>query len=71
MGRHYKNGIFNWTNSKYVEGYGVFPFAGKFGDKYGKKLRYTATKTKIDAVKTASKKTVQKNSRRYRRFKRK
>ena len=29
------------------------PFARKFGDKYGKKLIDTATKTGIDASKTA------------------
>ena len=31
----------------------------KFGDKYGKKLMGTATKTGIDAAKTASKRVVQ------------
>ena len=31
------------------------PFARKFGDKYGKKLMDTATKTGIDSAKTASK----------------
>ena len=36
---------------KYVRGYGVLSFAGKFGDKYGKKLIDTATKTGIDAEK--------------------
>ena len=35
-------------------------FARKFGDKYGKKLMDTATKTWIDAAKTASKRVVQK-----------
>ena len=35
-------------------------FARKFGDKYGKKLINTATKTRIDAAKTASKRVVQK-----------
>ena len=45
---------------KYVKGYGFLSFAGKFGDKYGKKLMDTATKTGIDAVKTASKRVVQK-----------
>ena len=42
---------------KYVEGYG---FARKFGDKYGKKIIGTATKTDIDAAKIASKRVVQK-----------
>ena len=40
---------------KYVKGYGFLSFARKFGDKYGKKLMDTATKTGIDAAKTASK----------------
>ena len=40
---------------KYVERYGILPFARKFRDKYGKKLMDTATKTEIDAAKTASK----------------
>ena len=30
---------------KYVKGYGFFLFARKFGDKYGKKLMDTASKT--------------------------
>ena len=38
---------------KYVEGYGILSFARKFGDKYGKKLMDTATKTGLDAAKTA------------------
>ena len=38
---------------KYVKGYGFLSFARKFGDKYGKKLMDTATKTEIDAAKTA------------------
>ena len=40
---------------KYVKGYGFLSFARKFGDKYGKKLIENATKTGIDAGKTASK----------------
>ena len=32
------------TYRKYVQGYGFLSFARKFGDKYGKKLRNTATK---------------------------
>ena len=39
---------------KYVKGYGFFSLAIKFGEKYGKKLMDTATKTGIDPVKTAS-----------------
>ena len=45
---------------KHVQGYGVLPFARKLKDKYGKKLMDTATKTGIDAAKTASKRVVQK-----------
>ena len=40
---------------QYVVGYGFLPFSRKFGDKYGEKLMGTATKTGIDAAKTASK----------------
>ena len=47
---------------KYVEGYGFLSFAKKFGDKYGKKLMDTATKTGIDAAKTTSKRVVQKTA---------
>ena len=36
---------------KYVEGYCFSSFARKFGDKYGKKLMNTATKTGINAAK--------------------
>ena len=45
---------------KYFKGYGFLSFARKFGDKYGKKLMDTATKTGIDAAKTTSKRVVQK-----------
>ena len=45
---------------KYVKVYGFLSFARKFGDKYGKILMDTATKTGIDAAKTVSKRTVQK-----------
>ena len=45
---------------RYVEGNGFLSFARKFGDKYGKKLMDAATKTGVDAAKTASKKVVQK-----------
>ena len=47
---------------KYVEGYRFLSFARKFGDKYGKKLIDTATKTGIDAAKTTSKRGVQKTA---------
>ena len=36
---------------KYVQGYGFLSFARKFGDKYGKKLMNTATRTLINAAK--------------------
>ena len=45
---------------KFVKAYGFLSFARRFGDKYGKKLMYTATKTGRDAVKTASKRVIQK-----------
>ena len=44
---------------KYVKGYDFLSFPRKFGDKYGKKLTDTATKTGIDVTKTASKRVVQ------------
>ena len=47
---------------KYVKGYDFLSFARRFGDKYGKKLRDTATKTPIGALKTASKRAVQKTA---------
>ena len=47
---------------KYVQGYGFLSFARKFRDKCGKKLMGTATKTGIDAAKTASKRVVQKTA---------
>ena len=47
---------------KYVKGDGFLSFVRKFGDKYEKKLMDTATKTGIDAAKTASKRVVQKTA---------
>ena len=47
---------------KYVKGYGFLSFARTFGDKYGKKLMDTETKTGIDAAKTASKRVVRKTA---------
>ena len=38
-------------SKKCVKGYSFFSFARKFGDKYGKILMDTATKTRIDAEK--------------------
>ena len=48
------------TFRKYVKGYSFFSVARKFGDKYGKKLIDTETKTGIDLAKTASKREAQK-----------
>ena len=45
---------------KYVKGYDFLSFARKFGDTYRKKLMNTATKTRMDAAKIASKRVVQK-----------
>ena len=47
---------------KYVEGYGFLSFARKVGDKCGKKLMDTATKTGIDAAKPSSKRVAQKTA---------
>ena len=47
---------------KYVKGYGFLSFAKNFGNKYGKKLMDTATKTGIDAAKTGSKRVFQKTA---------
>ena len=47
---------------KYVKRYGFLSFVRKSGDKYGKTLMYTATKTGTHAAKTASKRVVQKTA---------
>ena len=47
---------------KYVKGYGFLSFAKKFDNEYGKKSMDTATKTGIDAAKTASKRVAQKTA---------
>ena len=47
---------------KYVKGYGFLSFSRKFGNKYGKKLMDPATKTGMDAAKSASKRVVQKTA---------
>ena len=47
---------------KYVQGYSFLLFTRKFGDKYGKILMDTATKTGMDAAKTASKRVVQRTA---------
>ena len=54
-----------WTEPKYrkyVKGYGILSFARKFGNKCGKNLMDTATKTGKDAVKTASQWVVKKTA---------
>ena len=43
---------------KYVKDYGFLSFARKFGNKYGKNLMDTATKTGMDAAEIASKRVV-------------
>ena len=45
---------------KCVRGYGFLPFASNLSNKYGKQLLDTTTKTELDALKTVSKKVVQK-----------
>ena len=45
---------------EYVKGYDFLSFARKFGDKNGKTLMDTRTKTGTDEAKTASKRVVQK-----------
>ena len=47
---------------KYIQGYHFLSFARRFGNKYGKKLMDTATKTGIDAAKITSKRVVQKTA---------
>ena len=47
---------------KYVQVYGFLSFARKYGDKCGKKLMDFATKTGMDAAKTAFKRVAQKTA---------
>ena len=47
---------------KYVKGYGFLSFFRKSRGRYDKKLMDSATKTGIDAAKTASKRVVQKTA---------
>ena len=47
---------------KYIQGYSFLSLARTLGDRYGKKLIDTATKTGVDAAKTASKRIVQKTA---------
>ena len=47
---------------KYVKGYGFLSFPEAIADTYAKKLMDTAKQTRIDAVKTACKRVVQKGA---------
>ena len=47
---------------KYVKCYGFLSFARPFGDKHGKNLMDTGTKTGTEAAKNASKRVVQKTA---------
>ena len=47
---------------KYVKDYDFLSFAKRFCNKYGKKLMDTASKTGVDAAKTALKRVVQKTA---------
>ena len=46
----------------YVKGYGFLSFARSMSNKYGKKLVDTAKKSATDAIKTASKRAIQKTA---------
>ena len=46
----------------YVNGYGFMSFARSMSNKYGKKLVDTAKKSATDAIKTASKRAIQKTA---------
>ena len=47
---------------KFIKGYGFLSFTRILSNKYGKKSLDTATKTGLDAAKTAFKKVVQKTA---------
>ena len=47
-------------NRIYVKGYGFMSFTRSMSNKYGKRLVDTAKKSATDAVKTASKRAIQK-----------
>ena len=49
-------------NRIYVKGYGFMSFARSISNKYGKKLVDTAKKSATDAIKTASKRAIQKTA---------
>ena len=46
----------------YVKGYGFLSFAKSLSNKYGKKLLDNTKKSTIDAIKTASKRAIQKTA---------
>ena len=46
----------------YVKGYGFLSFAKNMSNKYGQKLFDTAKKSTTDAIRTASKRGIQKNA---------
>ena len=46
----------------YVKGYGFLSFAKNMSNKYGKKLVDTAKKSATDAIKSASKRAIQKTA---------
>ena len=45
-----------------MKGYGFMSFAGSMSNKYGKKIVDTARKSATDAIKTASKRAIQKTA---------
>ena len=49
-------------NRIYVKGYGFMSFARSMSNKYGRKLVDTAKKSATDAIKTASKRAIQKTA---------
>ena len=49
-------------NRIYVKGYRFMSFARSMSNKYGKKLVDTTKKSATDAIKTASKRTIQKTA---------
>ena len=53
---------------KYIKGYGFLSFTRNISNKYGKQLLDTATKTGLDALKSASKKVVHKAAEAIREF---
>ena len=60
---YYKNEILNWPRDRiYVKGYGLLSFAKRLSNKYGQKLLDSAKKSTADAIKTASKRAIQKTA---------